>query len=374
MAPSPNPTPHPLTGSGVYAIRPDGTGLRLVQPGVVTARLSPRGYEVASSEFCHAPSTLSIAELDQGAPTVIANFDGIVSDITWSPEGGRLLVGVVSTDHPSTPVVYLLDSHGGAPEKLFTGFPAWSPRGDRIAYVTNDNGATALYLFDLATHASKLVDSEFIIDAPIWSPDGNHLAYSSGTSTTVGDSHVVVVDSSGDTSRIVASNASLSSWMSDSSHLNIVLATGEQNEPVAIVLADGSSAPETIGAGTVVDVNSDGNLFAIYSHVRLQETQINMLNRATGSSVLISDGLTPTGDGSFFSPDGHEFGLTAEEYVYGSAGQLTGGSGPNSYVVDPDGTNLRKLADNAYFRGWSSDGRWIMLQANPATGCEQPFG
>ena len=374
--PTASPTPRPAgLGLGVYAIHPDGTGLRLVQQGFVTARLSPVDYRVASGEFCKSPVTVSVSELDQGGPVAIAHFDGILRDIEWSPQADQLLVSIISPDHQSNPMVYLLDPSGvNAPDSLFAGIPVWSPNADRIAYLTYDAGAATLNLFDLATRVSTVVDSSATIDKPIWSPDGSHMAYSRSASPSGNDPQVVVVDMNGEGRNVVVDSAYLNRWTAAGTRLVIAPATGEQNQPIAIALVDGSQSPYQIASGSVLDASADGSLFAIYSHIRQQETQIAILNQPTGASVVVSGNLTPTGDGVVLSPDDRQLGFTAGDIVYNSEGQPVSGSDTNPYVVGIDGTALLKLADGAYFRSWSADGQWAMIQSNPAVGCDNPFG
>jgi Tol biopolymer transport system component len=219
-----------------------------------------------------------------------------------------------------------------------------------------------------------VVDYSATIVIPVWCPNGSYVAYSRSASPSGNNPQVVVVDMNGGGRNVVVENAYLNRWTTDGTRLVIVAATGEQNTPIAITPVDGSQSPRPIASGSVLDASVDGSLFAIYSHVRKQETQIAILNQPIGASVVVSGDLTPTGDGVALSPDDRQLGFTAEEDVYNSEVTLTGGSDRNAYVLGIDGTGLLKLADGAYFRGWSADGQWAMIQSNPATGCEDPFG
>ena len=74
------------------------------------------------------------------------------------------------------------DSDGFAPQSLVTSkepllSPAWSPDGKKLAYVSFEQGNSAIYIQDLSTGARTLISShEGINGAPKFSPNGQRLA------------------------------------------------------------------------------------------------------------------------------------------------------------------------------------------------------
>jgi len=74
------------------------------------------------------------------------------------------------------------DSDGYAPQSLVTSkepllSPAWSPDGKKLAYVSFEQGNSAIYIQDLSTGARTLVSSfDGINGAPKFSPSGQQLA------------------------------------------------------------------------------------------------------------------------------------------------------------------------------------------------------
>ncbi|MCF6288099.1 MAG: Tol-Pal system beta propeller repeat protein TolB [Proteobacteria bacterium] len=55
--------------------------------------------------------------------------------------------------------------------------PAWSPRGDKLAYVSFEKGNSAIYIQNLATGSRELMSSfKGINSSPAFSPDGNKLS------------------------------------------------------------------------------------------------------------------------------------------------------------------------------------------------------
>ena len=64
-----------------------------------------------------------------------------------------------------------------------SGSPAWSPTGDRIAYVSRVENLFDLYILNLRTNQiSKLTESNARNESPTWSPDGRHIVFTSNMS------------------------------------------------------------------------------------------------------------------------------------------------------------------------------------------------
>lgn len=80
--------------------------------------------------------------------------------------------------------LYIADQDGHNPQQILTSdqpilSPAWSPDGEKLAYVSFESGRPAIYVQQLSSgRRVQLTSFEGINSAPAWSPDGRRLAMS----------------------------------------------------------------------------------------------------------------------------------------------------------------------------------------------------
>ena len=136
-----------------------------------------------------APLTPQLTEpfdLAQIATIPIADLDGIYTlRVRAEDEAGGVTHSVVRFVVDSTPpqvvetgpTAQLLPSHD-----LATGRrdPAWSPTGDRIAFVSDEGGAQDVWVARSdGAEAYRITADAFVDAAPTWSPDGSRIAFAS---------------------------------------------------------------------------------------------------------------------------------------------------------------------------------------------------
>lgn len=146
-------------------------------------------------------------------------FPGVVEDvsynsgITWAPDEFRF--AFMSNGGAGNYDLYVGDL-GGQAVKRFTehkekdGQADWSPKGDRIVFVSGRTGKGDLYLLDVATRmATRLTlgGKEYLY--PQWSPDGKRLVFMAGSSE---DHNIYVID---DVTRPAETRRALTTWSHD---------------------------------------------------------------------------------------------------------------------------------------------------------------
>jgi dipeptidyl aminopeptidase/acylaminoacyl peptidase len=115
-----------------------------------------------------------------------------VSDVAIAPDGSAAVCAVTSysmEDNKGSSSLWLLPCNGNAPRRLTTGGekdgkPAWSPRGDRIAFLAKreqegrKDGERQLYVISAAGgEAERRSDFAPGIDDFKWMPDGRRIAF-----------------------------------------------------------------------------------------------------------------------------------------------------------------------------------------------------
>ena len=118
--------------------------------------------------------------------TVVRSTEPLMSP-AWSPDGNRL--AYVSFEDKRSKV-YLQSVTAGQRELIaeFTGInsaPAWSPDGTRLALTLSRDGNAEIYTLLLKTRELKRLTHDPAIDTePSWSPDGSHIIFTSDRAGT----------------------------------------------------------------------------------------------------------------------------------------------------------------------------------------------
>lgn len=169
----------------LFVMNADGTGVRplSVRQGLNTAaRWSPDGQYIALTlSLGKDPNIYLISPQGQLVRQLTFGRGAEISP-DFSPPGNHI---VYTSDRPGYPQLYIIDINGRRRKRLFNGqycdSPAWSPRGDRIAFTMLTGGKYFdIYVIDIfGRRPKRLTFNSRNNENPAWSPDGRFIVFTS---------------------------------------------------------------------------------------------------------------------------------------------------------------------------------------------------
>jgi dipeptidyl aminopeptidase/acylaminoacyl peptidase len=175
----------PLGAGRAIRVAEGGEARVLVEAaGIGALGVSPDGAQlVYGVQRAPGRTALYLVDLAGGEPrALVDDAQASVSNPTWSPDGGLIAYerrGLLPDSGVlGPPRLWIAQPDGTALGPIDGGeavnfAPAWSPRGQRIAFVDGDAEAQAVY--DFASRRSEFPNSAG--EAASWSPDGESFVY-----------------------------------------------------------------------------------------------------------------------------------------------------------------------------------------------------
>jgi Tol biopolymer transport system component len=243
----------------LFTVDPDGTDLRRLPwpPGAKWAthpQWSPDGKRIAFAAPTEGPPfghQIWIVDADGSNPvqvTRVSDPGTAAVTPTWSPDGKRIAYhwinrGIYTVNADGTDNRPLLE-YTGQPY-FFPSSPAWSPKGDLIAFTAYWGGGTGPRLLMTArpdgTERRVVDGGDRDLADPSWSPDGEWIAYQ-------GRGQISVIRPDGSDRRdLIAGNFGSPAWSPDGTQ--IVLACGcfgNDRSGIAAINSDGTGLRQII--------------------------------------------------------------------------------------------------------------------------------
>jgi len=136
----------------------------------------------------HGNPEIYVLTLATGTIRRLTRNAGIDTEPTWAPSGRQL---AFISDRNGAPAVYVMDAEGTSVRQLTAGGfhtqPRWSPKGDSLVY-TARQGVHDLWIVNVdGSNPRKLTGGEADSQGATWAPNGRHLAFQSNRNGPLAD-------------------------------------------------------------------------------------------------------------------------------------------------------------------------------------------
>jgi Tol biopolymer transport system component len=228
---------------------------------------------------------------------------------------GGLIPGGFATSLPRGEnwEIYLMHADGSGQINLTNNsatdeYPAWSPDGKRIAFVSNRDLLEDIYVMNAdGSNVTRLTENDWGDGGPTWSPDGTRIAYASehvrGEAGWDWDLYVMNADGSGMTRLLKRPGLDLfPAWSPDGNRIAFTCKS-DSELGVCVINADGTGwrrLSDDVASDQHPSWSSDGR-YIVFSSARTGNWEIYVMNPDGSGQVRLTTSDASDGQPSWSS-------------------------------------------------------------------------
>lgn len=147
-------------------------------------RFSPSGNEAAMSAATKGSSDIFLIDLNSKKTKQLTHGPYINTSPYFSPDGEKIAFVSDRTGINHTQL-YIMNKDGSDQQRISFGEgryfePAWSPRGDFIAFTKLYKGTFYIGVMRPDGSGERMLTQGYLVESPAWSPNGRVIMYSRG--------------------------------------------------------------------------------------------------------------------------------------------------------------------------------------------------
>ena len=232
----------------IFTVRPDGSGLTNLTPGGGFERnpvWSPDGRKILFAK----DDDLYVMQADGSGRVLVARGDAEVSGYTWSPDGRMIAFTQAGLANDLFfQELWVMAADGSGPLRLAAdgATPSWSPDSRRIAY---EGGGQIRLINADGSGDTGLTNQQYGAFQPAWSPGGERIAFVTALDEPPdrpADRHIFLINPDGSGARNLTrgrGNDDSPTWSPDGGKIAFLFSEGEDGNDgseVAVMNPDGS--------------------------------------------------------------------------------------------------------------------------------------